>query len=428
MTTVSTSIPVGETATSQWIGNTLSLQPNQAYIIKAITSTGFSYELTASSTPNSEESLNLEWLGDGSDGPVTVSTPNLVLNDYASLTGNELQGDSVLTISDSTPFTSGDEILIIQVQNASAGIAGTYEFQTILSITGNDLTLSNALSNNYYSGSFDQVGATAAQVVRVPQYTSVTIESGSSVTATAWNGSIGGIIAFRATGLLTIQSGGCIDVAAKGYRGGRYGPSYNKDGFQGESYLGNGIGGVGYGVGKLNNAGGGGAYICGGGGEYGGGATNSDSWTGGGDTYARKGIMYGETDLSHLFFGSGGGGQWDGSDTYGPPSNGGNGGGIILIYANIIDAPVNGFVADGQSTSGIQKGSYTYGSSGGAGGSIYLCAQVITAEDNFCHAIGGLGNHTPTRVGGDGGVGRIRLDYVTYEGTTNPEPGYIGEP
>jgi hypothetical protein len=178
----------------------------------------------------------------------------------------------------------------------------------------------------------------------------------------------------------------------------------------------------------LNNAGGGGAYICGGGGEYGGGATNSDPWTGGGDTCARKGITYGEADLSHLFFGSGGGGQWDGSDTYGPPSQGGNGGGIIRIYANVIDAPTNGLVADGQSTSGIQKGAYTYGSSGGAGGSIHLCAQVINAADNFAHAIGGLGNHTPTREGGDGGDGRIRLDYLTYDGTTTPTPGYIGDP
>jgi hypothetical protein len=30
------------------------------------------------------------------------------------------------------------------------------------------------------------------------------------------------------------------------------------------------------------------------------------------------------------------------------------------------------------------------------------------------------------RDGGDGGVGRIRLDYNTLTGTTTPSPGYTG--
>jgi flagellin-like protein len=365
----------------------------------------------------------IDWIGDGSDGPLLVSSINQIVNDYALLTGNENAGDTTITVSDATGFSEGDEILLIQIQNSSGGEAGTYEFKHISSISGNDITLASSLDNSYISGSFDSVDATASQIIRVPQYTTVTIDSGCSITASAWDGYTGGIVVFRAE-TVTINSGGSIDVSEKGYRGGAYGPSNNLDGYQGESYLGKGIGGGGYGVGKMNNAGAGGAYICGGGGEYGGGATDSDPWTGSGDTYARKGEVYGIADLTKIFFGSGGGGQWNGNDP--DPSYGGNGGGIIIIYAASIVAPTDSFLANGETTNGIQYGSYSYGSSGGAGGSIFLYARTIGGGTNFCRAIGGSGNHLPERDGGDGGVGRIRLDYNTLTGTTTPSPGYTG--
>jgi len=364
------------------------------------------------------------WIGDGSDGPLLVSSANQIVNDYAFLTGNENSGDTTITVSDATGFSEDDEILIMQMQNSGGGEAGTYEFKHISSISGNGITLSSSLDNSYFSGSFDSVDATASQIIRVPQYTTVTIDSGNSITAPAWDGYTGGIVVFRAE-TVTVNSGGIIDVSEKGYRGGAYGPSNNLDGYQGESCLGKGVGGGGYGLGKLNNAGGGGSYICGGGGEYGGGATNSDPWTGSGDTYARKGEVYGTVDLSQIFFGSGGGGQWNGNDP--AHSDGGNGGGIIIVYANSIVAPTDSFLANGETTNGIQYGSYSYGSSGGAGGSIFLYARTIQGGTNFCRAIGGLGNHLPQRVGGDGGVGRIRLDYNTLEGTTTPSPGYTGD-
>jgi flagellin-like protein len=365
----------------------------------------------------------IDWIGDGSDGPLAVSGGAQTVNDYAFLTGNENAGDTTITVSDTSGFVVDDEILLIQIQNSSGEEAGTYEFKHISSISGNDITLTSALDNNYHSGSFDSVDATASQIVRVPQYTSVTIDSGSSIIAPAWDGYSGGIVVFRAE-TVTINTGGSIDVSEKGYRGGAYGPSNNLDGYQGESYLGKGIGGNGYGLGKLSNAGGGGAYICGGGGEYGGGATDSAPWTGSGDTYARKGEVYGTADLTKIFFGSGGGGQWNGNDP--DPSDGGDGGGIIIVYANLIVAPTDSFLAIGETTNGIQYGSYSYGSSGGAGGSIFLYSTTIQGETNFCRATGGSGNHLPQRAGGDGGVGRIRLDYNTLTGTTTPSPGYTG--
>jgi len=367
----------------------------------------------------------LDWTGDGSDGPLDVSIANQVVNDYASLAGNENAGETTITVSDTSGFGVDDEILLIQMQNSSGGEAGTYEFKHISSIMGNDITLTSALDNSYYSGSFDSVDATAFQIVRVPQYTSVTVDSGSSITSPAWDGYTGGIVVFRAE-TVTINNGGSIDVSEKGYRGGAYGPSYNLDGYQGESYLGKGIGGSStYGVGKMNNAGAGGSFICGGGGEYGGYATDSDPWREENpDTYARKGEVYGTADLTKIFFGSGGGGQWNGNNP--DPSDGGNGGGIIIIYANLIVAPTDSFLAVGETTSGIQEGLFTYGSSGGAGGAIFLHSTTIQGETNFCRATGGSGNHLPLRDGGDGGVGRIRLDYAILDGTTTPSPGYTG--
>lgn len=426
----------GETATSvTYPSGTATLGAGDTLIVRVTHSftSAAKHEFTITTTSNtkcvyiagagSSTVSQIDWIGDGSDGPLVASGVNQIVNDYAFLTGNENAGDTTITVSDATGFGEDDEILLVQMQKSSGGEAGTYEFKHISSISGNDITLTSPLGNNYYSGSFDRVAATATQIVRVPQYTTVTIDSGNSITAPAWDGYTGDIVVFR-TETVTINSGGSIDVSEKGYRGGAYGPSNNLDGYQGESFLGKGIGGSSYGLGQLNNAGAGGSYICGGGGEYGGGATDSDPWTGSGDTYARKGVVYGTADLTQIFFGSGGGGQWNGNDPN--PSDGGNGGGIIIIYSYSIVASTDGFLANGETTNGIQYGSYSYGSSGGAGGSIFLYARTIQGGTNFCRATGGVGNHLPQRVGGDGGVGRIRLDYNTLDGTTTPSPGYTG--
>jgi len=187
------------------------------------------YIASASSTVS-----QIDWIGDESDGPLDVSIANQIVNDYASLAGNENAGETTITVSDASGFVVDDEILLIQMQNSSGGEAGTYEFKHISSIMGNEITLTSPLNNNYYSEDFDTVDATTFQIVRVPQYTTVTINSGTSITAPAWDGYTGGIVVFRAE-TVNINNGGSIDVSEKGYRGGAYGPSYNRDGYQGES-------------------------------------------------------------------------------------------------------------------------------------------------------------------------------------------------
>jgi flagellin-like protein len=55
----------------------------------------------------------LDWTGDGSDGPLLVSSVNQIVNDYTSLTGNENAGDTTITVSDTSGFAEDDEILYV---------------------------------------------------------------------------------------------------------------------------------------------------------------------------------------------------------------------------------------------------------------------------------------------------------------------------
>ena len=163
------------------------------------------------------------------------------------------------------------------------------------------------------------------------------------------------------------------------------------------------------------NYGGGGAHITGGGGEYGGGATGGASWDGGSATAPQAGLPYGVADLSQIFLGSGGGGVWNGSE--GPPGPGGNGAGILFVAADVISTASHGAItATGGSTTFWAQGSYTYGAAGGSGGSIYLSGQSVILAADSVQALGGLGEASYIRAGGDGGSGRIRIDCDTCNG------------
>ena len=238
---------------------------------------------------------------------------------------------------------------------------------------------------------------------------------------------------------------------ALGYWGGETGTGYNYDAFQGESYAGEGDGN--YAGGPYNaangayasNYGGGGALVTGGGGEYGGNATGADSWDGGTATAPSAGSTYGSVDLTELLLGSGGGGVWNGgTDSTGEdPGPGGDGGGIVVIGASeIIADGADAITSYGGTTTHWASGSWTYGAGGGAGGSIFLVADALTLAVDAVMADGGLGQAAYIRAGGDGGDGRIRLDFNTLNGdsqgtseadaelidTCEPDPGYDAAP
>ena len=169
----------------------------------------------------------------GSDGPFTAPNAlDTVVNVYAQLAGtvDPKLGDMAITVNDvNGNFTvaKGDLLLIVQMAGATIdttdsetygtvtannlGSAGRYEFVGVEGKSGNDIALACGLKNGYsLSGK--------TQVIRVPQYTTLSIGAGNAITAPAWDGVTGGVVAVHAEN--TLQLGGSIDVSAKGFRGG----------------------------------------------------------------------------------------------------------------------------------------------------------------------------------------------------------------
>lgn len=338
------------------------------------------------------------YFGDGSDGAWTPSTSTDSPIDSAC---SGTSGAYSLTATNAS-FASGQVILIHQSQGTGAG---TYQRTKIASYTAGTITTEDALNYSY---------ATGAQVLVLKQYTDVTISTGVTITAKAWDGTVGGILSFIANGTITIA--GSITATGKGFRGGIGGA---QGGSPNHPYTGEGSLGSLEGSGTLNS------YYGGGGtgwdyqnGTGGGGAngTNGGNGTRSGGGYG--GTAYGTADLTTMLFGAGGGGTTAGSSSSG--GSGGRGGGIIFLAS--VDFVVSGsIVSDG--LQGTNVNSCPGGS--GAGGSILIRSQTATLGSGLIHAngvAGIIGGYTnPQGYGGDGGSGRIHLDYYTsYTGTTSP--------
>jgi MYXO-CTERM domain-containing protein len=187
------------------------------------------FEGSSQRTPRMQEAVP------GRDGTRTISAADTVVNAYAVLNAGVSAGATAITVSDvatlatgfSAALAKGDLLLIIQMAGATInvtdtinygsvtastlGSAGRYEFAGVESVNSNQITLACPLKNDYtVSGK--------VQVIRVPQYTTLTIAAGGSITAPAWDGQTGGVVAVHAE--TTLQLDGMIDVSAKGFRGG----------------------------------------------------------------------------------------------------------------------------------------------------------------------------------------------------------------
>jgi hypothetical protein len=164
----------------------------------------------------------------GRDGAYTVPAANTVVNVYAPLIADAAVGAKTISVTDATflsAVSQGDLLLIVQMAGATIGTAdtvtygavtdlgsaGRYEFVGVEGKSSNTITLACGLKNGYGS-----TGKT--QVIRVPQYTTLTIGSANSITAPAWNGVTGGVVAVHAN--VTVQLDGSVNVAGKGFRGG----------------------------------------------------------------------------------------------------------------------------------------------------------------------------------------------------------------
>ncbi len=266
----------------------------------------------------------------GKHGALTVATPSLRVNEYTSLTANALAGATLLQVANSNLNANGrfagnlqigDLVMIIQMQGAqiktfnSAGgqdstygeilnynNCGNYELAQVFAIpNGTSIQLDCGLSKSYSSTG-------KAQVVRVPRYTTLTINAASSIFGDAWNGTIGGVVAMEVNGASVIN--GSVIATGLGFRGGtavndgsfggtRYvdaGGGIVEGGEKGESIAGSAADYIAlyngaYSKGAPANGGGGGnTHNCGGGGGANGGALNN--WTGYGVTNPAYAVAY----------------------------------------------------------------------------------------------------------------------------------------
>jgi len=234
----------------------------------------------------------------GADGNLTVSAANTVLNRYTSLGADAAVGATSITVGSSLALGAGlgDLVLIMQMQGASIDTtdptsvdwgkvltlngAGTYELASVTALGVNTIGVQGSCGGGLRNA-YTVAGAT--QVVFVPQFRTLTIDQNGQITAPAWNGVTGGVVAVQAETLVVGgTASGAINVDALGFRGGTrnqhadfrnqtlYAGIADVGGEKGEGIAGyqNGYGAGGrYGRGAPANAGGGGnAHNCGGGG------------------------------------------------------------------------------------------------------------------------------------------------------------------
>jgi Secretion system C-terminal sorting domain len=378
-------------------------------------------------------------LGTGVDGVLTVNTTLFTDNVKSAVVGTNNSGINKVRVASATGYAVGNEVLIITMQDANivGNLVGKYEYRTISSISLDTLRFSQAISNSYVA-----TGTLKHQVIKVPQYTNVNVTSGGVLTCSAWNGTVGGVLCFKATGLVTINAGGSINATGKGYRGVAQKAALwrNADGGQGEGIYGTGIASGANNGSSGNNSG---AWLNANGNGGGGGTGTGDSGGGGGGGYATTGtagVNWGHTpgvggnavgNSSVTLLIMGGAGGEGGADEDGAYSGaGGNGGGIVSITSNSIvvtgNISSNGNIGNGASNGAPGGGCGTTAGGGGAGGSINLILNSFSGAGANITVSGGTGGlstggcNSGIATGGTGSNGRIRLDMPGTLPVTTP--------
>lgn len=381
-----------------------------------------------------------------------------------TLSAGASAGASTITLASATGIGAGDVLMLYQAQGAtissvdtaaygavtSLGNAGRYELVSVLGVAGNVVTLSPACGAAPLLFSYDS----GSQVIRVPQYSTLTINAAATLQAPAWNGSTGGVMPLLVQGALTIN--GVLSATGSGFRGGVLdndttaagtdvtlfrGNATANGGEKGESIAGfqaqydliNGR----YGRGAPANGGGGGnAHNAGGGGGANGG---TGTWTGQGNPSTTTANWANAWNLEAAGFAtstSPGGGR--GGYTYGSADQnalttapgtatwGGNNrrqrgglGGRPLANSPANSASTRIFLGGG---GGAGDSNNNSGSSGAAGGGFVLViagsvggSGQIRADGNTAANSNNSNNDAP---GGGGGGGSVLVSAGSASGVT----------
>ncbi len=376
-----------------------------------------------------------------------ISIHAQVVNGYGkvtSLNGTTINLTDVNEIADS--FEDGEIVMLIQMQDdviggnvnnnntfgtiSNIGSAGNYEFLTIAAHTEISglpatITFSSAPIKSYNFSPNSSVQIVSLRTLGSPNYSTTGV-----LTALAWNGSVGGVLAIEVPGTLTLNHS--IQANSLGFRGGAksvnngsgcvnssYQTATTGYGFKGEGIHKNSNANFNNARGKIANGGGGGLTHNaggGGGGNVGTGGIGGIGWqcnaanTGhglGGQT------LFPYYGMNRIFMGGGGGG---GQMNNSVGTNGGNGGGIVFVKANqivtpsVCASPVS-ITANGQTS--LNSGNDGSGG-GGAAGTVVVQANIFGFSSGCpvtFAANGGTGGSVNNSgihgAGGGGGQGAI---------------------
>jgi hypothetical protein len=370
--------------------------------------------------------------GTGTDGDLILSSESFDLSSDASGSRGFADG-AAWTISDilgagstsleldaySGGLAPGDELLLLTVQGTPTSTTGVGSWETVRISEISGTTLETTALSNSYDGAGHQVMAQ-----RVPNYADVSLVD-ATITTRAWDGSTGGVVAFRASGGVSIDADSSVEVSGLGFLGGPGGSASGGGGEGGGSWLGvdgpggdvsadgTGAGGGGQGRGSATKTQGGpGGYGAGGGGADG--TVNSDDGAGGGGGGGHAGGGGGGGG------GTGCGGSVAGDGGYGGDAGegGGGGGGSSCPGGDGGDAGAAGVIGShcydgsaqaGHAGSGTASGgggdscASPYGGGGGGGGG--ATGEASLASIFFGGGGAGGGGSSYGIAGGDGGDG-----------------------
>ncbi len=411
---------------------------------------------------------------------VTVSSQT-VINEYAKVkqvyNADPTDPDSV-KVNDVQWFTEGDTVLFITMKGATVngpwnmplfpenwgkydnyGNIGRYNILLVYKV---DILNKIVIFSTKLRDLYPRMAGEIAQLVKVRGGEDV-YEVNESLTCKAWDpsDSTGGVFALIAGRKIVLNA--TIDVSGKGFLGGnpevptvdtfrggcseavgllytesafdsagRKGESAVYEGFpytRGMKFILNGGGG---GNGKYSGGGGGGNF-----GKGGNGGRESESCSPtvnlGGEGYDISALYKNESEAlefaNRIFMGGGGGTGTQKPDNSRLATKGGNGGGIIILIADTIEAiGVQTVRARGESISGFASA----GAGGGGGGGI-IVLEAVGYKGNLTFDVkggnGGSTNHPtdPSGPGGSGGGGVIWHRGSSLTGVTvNIDNGSVG--
>jgi len=481
----------GNSTTPQDAGNGMSNIVISDTISSLVVSTTYYFRVVAQNgsgtsygTPQTFTTTLPDYRGSGGDGVLNITSGTFNINTQTQQGGRSGAPDAVSwtinanipsggvtissTIARPAGFAVNDEVIIINLQGTPSDYSnvGLYEFNRIIALPdANSITLVSPLSNTYN-------GTTQRIIVqRVPNYTNVTVSGTAAtyLTCNGWNGTTGGVLAFRATGTVTTKSNGYINASGIGHRGGA-GAAYNANSYAGESYIrasyasggtatsssatdglnqnpGGGGGGAGYSdISTISYTANGAAGTTGPVGGGGGGSYNNWSYYiygggGGGGGYGSEGTTRG---LGWPGSGSSGGAGGSGNTYDGAPYGGDAGGGGL--YGNSSQLNTRAYFGAGGGAGGgvwaydIDIGFTNFnGTAGGSGGGfMFIGANVISSTgyiianggssasfdgsggDGFTFSAPGIGG------GGAGGSIVLRVNAITNSGIISANGGASG--